>query len=253
MQNMPTFKSLVVGAESESGFLPVCCNTHRRKSPEIPVVSRLRAIAGERLHPIPIISQFSKLRKLDLAENKISRIDGLERLVELEFLALNQCAIDDGVFPTLKKMTKLQSIVLANSSITGVGFQNLSTLESLREVDVSFCRLSNEGMRELFSSSQIRDLWLVECNIRDGDLPFLCKNMQQLEKLHLTCTRITDRNLVHLSLLRNLKELSIYDTGVTEHGLRRLQMMLPPTVKIGWAARSNKKRCDWSAPVGVPP
>ena len=58
------------------------------------------------------------------------------------------------------------------------------------------------------------------------NIPFLA-SLSQLEYLNLYGTRITDKSLKSLSALKNLRQLFVWQTGVTTKGVEELRKSLP--------------------------
>ncbi|ESO04927.1 hypothetical protein HELRODRAFT_78103, partial [Helobdella robusta] len=61
----------------------------------------------------------------------------------------------------------------------------------------------------------------------DEGLQLICEHMQSLEVLNLCETPVTDKGLLCLTALRNLKKLNLNSTSVSATTLQNLKSKLP--------------------------
>ena len=81
---------------------------------------------------------------------------------------------------------------------------------------------SVSGLKKL----EILDLTYSK-NIEDDDLVHL-ENLTNLKYLYLGgCSRISDDGITHLKKISSLKELYLFETRVSDAGIRDLQRALP--------------------------
>ena len=82
-------------------------------------------------------------------------------------------------------------------------------------------------MEHLKGLNELRRLSLDDTGVTDAGLSSL-KSLPKLEDLGLShCKGITDAGLLILAEFESLKELSMFSTGATEEGLRKLRLALP--------------------------
>lgn len=126
----------------------------------------------------------------------------LPNFVNLVSLELSELAIGDESLDTIVKLPKLSELNLLRTRVTNVGLKKLAGL-SLKKLNLD-------------------DI----ATIGDEAIPAILA-IPTLEFLHLGKTKVTDQGVAELSGLKNLKDLLINDTAVSEKALAELQAKLP--------------------------
>ena len=104
---------------------------------------------------------YSKTEVLDLSNNNIKKLDGIENFINLKILKLNNNRISQ--IEGLENLKKLQSLSLRNNLISEIqGFDELTNLEYF---DLSGNKKINEIPETLNNSQSLKILKLSNCNI----------------------------------------------------------------------------------------
>jgi internalin A len=152
----------------------------------------------------------------------------LTPLVNLEHLDLGNFAeITDTGLPNLLNLKKLQSLNLTESSLVTVkGLEQLNGLSELRYLGV-MPTLSLEYVHH-FPKLEIVDAW----DKNDSEIQYL-ETLNNLQELYIACStfdkilEITDASVKTLIKFKSLKILYLWDTQISEGGLRQIQKALP--------------------------
>lgn len=178
--------------------------------------------------------------------------DDLSKLVNLEYLQIENCDITDNIFKHLPKLQTLK--IYYCSKISGVGFKHLNKLRTLRlrgssvtsgnfkylthlqELncecskynDRTFAHLTNLRFLSVAQNHQIRGFFVhYTANLKALNLSS-CTNvtncaikkiaeMNSLEYLDLSnCNQITDRGIIYLLRLKKLRVLSLLNCNITD-------------------------------------
>jgi hypothetical protein len=133
--------------------------------------------------------------------------------------------LTDAAMIHLRNLDGLEELDLGYSGVTDAGLASIESLSKLRSLYLYGTKVTDAGLRQLRHTSQMECLVLSPLNT-DASLECVAK-MTSLNTLNLNGTRVTDRGLVHLNGLRNLRDVMLYDTSVTDEGVRKLQQALP--------------------------
>jgi len=106
---------------------------------------------------------YSKMEVLDLSNNNIKKLDGIENFINLKILKLNNNRISQ--IEGLENLKKLQSLSLRNNLISEIqGFDELPNLEYF---DLSGNKKINKIPETLNNSQSLKILKLSNCNIEN--------------------------------------------------------------------------------------
>jgi hypothetical protein len=133
--------------------------------------------------------------------------------------------LTDAATVHLKNLDDLEELDLGYSGVTDAGLASIEDLPKLRSLDLYGTKVTDAGLRRLRHTSQMECLVLSPLNT-DASLECVAK-MTSLKTLNLNGTKVTDKGLVHLYGLRNLREVMLYNTSVTDEGARKLRQSLP--------------------------
>jgi Leucine-rich repeat (LRR) protein len=218
-------------------------------------LKKLRALEALRINlqkdnirgqDIETISGMPRLRKLDinlgafnrfnvgkLAKGELLNLDllsisgdfdddqflSLTTMESIKTLSLRNSLLTDSALPRLSALKILNRLVLDSSRITDVGAGNLSNLSHLESLTLFSPAVTDKGLKSLSKLTGLKRLRL-RCSIDDEGLGYL-SGMTQLTKLVLKSNLITDAGLFKLSHNPCLKVIEMYNTSVTEDGIRR--------------------------------
>ncbi len=155
--------------------------------------------------------------------------DGLQTI---ERLNLSFClSVTDTGLKSLSRIPGLQELNLRscdNVSDIGIGFLGNASPSNLSSLDLSFCdRVSDSSMAHIASGmTGLACLSLSACQITDGGLARVCRDLQQLQVLNIgQCNKITDQGIMNLSTnLKSLKSIDLYGcTKLTSSSIQALE------------------------------
>ncbi len=171
--------------------------------------------------------KFVNLKKLNLNNNKIIDIKGLDNLVNLQQLYLSNSKISE--IKGLEKLVNLQELYLSYNNITEIkGLDNLVNLQKIH--------LHNNKITEIKGLDNLVNLQKIELTTNDITEIKGLDSLVNLQKLHLCFNKITEikglNNLVNLQILQlsynkiteikkldnlvNLQILNLYNNKITE-------------------------------------
>jgi len=173
------------------------------------------------------ISTFSYIR--ELTNLTVLRIDGLPQVFEKknrknasDTISVGQWKVSSSISESLGKLTKLRhlhlpSCRLGRNDLKGLA-KSCSTLETLDLNGNS--GLNTEDIAPIISSNPfLREVGVSDTNIED----LTCfRELENLETLDISWSKISDGDLENLSSLLQLKDLDISKTGVSDTGLLAL-------------------------------
>jgi len=153
-----------------------------------------------------------ELQSLNLNDNQISEIKGLEKLVNLKFLDLRNNLISD--IKGLETLTNLYALWLSNNQIFEIkGLEKLTNLQFLNISNNQIIDIKGLEMLKKLKELKIHKNYIQEINGLDS--------LENLEELNLSSNQITE--IKGLENLRNLKILWLDDNKIAEvKGLENL-------------------------------
>ncbi|HVX11158.1 MAG TPA: protein kinase [Pirellulales bacterium] len=175
----------------------------------------------------------------------------LRHLTRLEHLSINPADATDAGLAFVEDLHELQVLDLRDTLVGDEGLTHLASAERLRWLRLGDAKISAEGWRTLSVLPHLTGLFVMRRAPDDRDLSGLAQ-LDRLEELTITgcdpddegmqhlarmtnlkslslepCENITDAGLAHLESLRQLKELKLKGSKVTDAGIARLQAALP--------------------------
>ncbi len=136
-----------------------------------------------------------------------------------------------------RKFPKLQVLMFRFSTVTGMGIQSLVPLRDLRVLGMEGCELSDDALASLYQLNRLQELDLTSCKgVGDEGMEKLSA-LISLHTLKLSCTSVTDADLLHIAKLGNLKVLDLRGCRVSEAGLARLPASLT-SLRLGIECRT---------------
>lgn len=150
-------------------------------------------------------------------------LSGFPRLKQLA-LSRNQ-ASDTGLF-YIGQLKHLESLVIWDAIlVSDAGVAHLSNLGQLRFIHLSNSKITDDSLKTFAAMPSLEGLSLQENHFTDRGLVYLSQ-MTQLKSLSVglgDVKGITDEGLVHLKGLKNLEDLDLQGAGVTTAGLEHLR------------------------------
>jgi len=149
------------------------------------------------------LSNLHKLHHLFLSDTQVTgkAIEGIaQNHPKLMYLHMEGSNTTDSDMEPLAKLQYLYELHLGETQITGTGLVYLRDLPELRSLDLNNSDVTDEGITE---------------GLRGAN------GFNNLVNLHLDSTDIGDESLLQISRLRELQELDVGRSRITDEGLRR--------------------------------
>jgi len=151
--------------------------------------------------------------------------------VERGYLPADQ---SDGKFTRamqqLKGLTRLRALYLADSHVSDAALDVIADFPAIELLDLGGrhgVRIGEPGLRHISRMKKLRFLYLKDPNrwfLRDSTVPLIAA-IRTLEVLWLSSQDVTDRALVHLAALTNLRELNLAGTAIVGEDLTALKRL----------------------------
>ncbi|XP_029313153.1 uncharacterized protein LOC115025249 [Cottoperca gobio] len=176
-------------------------------------------------HYLQIISGL-KLTQLTLpgrhsvTDSGLTFLSRLSVLLELDLTDYTQVT-DQGV-SQLSTMNRLKKLSLSNTQVTDAGLPSLRGLQELQELCLDRTAVTSRGVAELITClPHLQVLGLASTRVGDTVVRRGLIRCNQLVKLNLSRTRITDHGLKFLKHMR-LAQVNLDGTGVSLMGIANL-------------------------------
>lgn len=199
---------------------------------------------------VEALARFERLSVLNLGSTGVTG-EGLEKLTNLEELNLSLAPVTDKGLKDvgrLRKLTKLNlklDFRVKGTKVTAKGLEPLAGLENLIDLRLRGVPITGAGLRKLEGLKKLQrvefDLdrkdvtddvlgalresrLLHVCSLVQGYLPDVPpKGIQEVKKLSLADTQVTDEGLKKIRDLSGLTSLDLANTQVTDEGLKELE------------------------------
>lgn len=158
---------------------------------------------------------------------------------ELGAIHLYGKGITDNSFQYFQGLKNLRSISLNETSVTGSGFRYLVDKTELYRFDLSKSPITDEGLKylsEIKFKNPVNELYLCESKVTDAGMPYIAKMKFDQGRISLSGTAVTDEGIKHLAGFKNMIEIILYNTKVTDKGGKWLEAQLPDTT-VYWGKR----------------
>jgi Leucine-rich repeat (LRR) protein len=158
------------------------------------------------------------------ANDALKYLAGLKNLQRLYFSLhfLPTYNIDDKGIALLAGITQLRELRLAQSR---VATPDLTPFVHLTSLDLSDCTyFGDKGMKVLERLNELRRLYLRNTPVTDEGLTYI-SGLSQLEELDLYGVSVTDRGLESLRKLTGMRKLNLLGAAITDTGINALAGM----------------------------
>lgn len=123
------------------------------------------------------------------------------------------------------------SFYLAGKKITDAHLKDLNVVQNVVWLNLANTAVTNDGLKSI-AGLNLQKLHLEKTGIGDAGLAYL-KDMKDLEYLNLYATSVTDEGLKHLAGLTKLKKVYVWQSKVTESGIKGLEKQIPGLKVVG--------------------
>jgi serine/threonine protein kinase len=167
---------------------------------------------------------------VDLTGFELSQADfrQLARHVLLKRLVLADTNTTNDDLSYLRSNSLLETLDLTGTHVSDKGLKPLASLPSLKEIVLAKTKVSDDGLKHL-APMRLRRLDLSNTNVTDVGLAYLIDPYgvaRYLTRLNLSGTSVSDASVVHIQAMKQLKELHITETQISDEGIRRIQSAL---------------------------
>jgi thiol-disulfide isomerase/thioredoxin len=176
-------------------------------------------------HTLELITRFPQIESLVLgaggnaiSKEQISRFGNLTNLRELR---LANFPVDDEDLALFSGLKPLESLELWGTNCSGQGFGRLKDLPKLNRVSFLISGGIRPRVEPLFELPHVTSLMVSSCDLRPADFEPLGR-MRELTDLRIELGLTDDTTVAHLAGLKDLENLSLNDSVMTDHGLRGL-------------------------------
>jgi internalin A len=150
----------------------------------------------------------------------------LDKLKKLEDLRVSGLAVTDESVGHIAKCINLKKLWISNSPLSNTGLSRLSSLKLLEELYLWDNHITIGGFSQLGELPCLKALYTKE--ISDDAQPLDLSRCAALEKVEIGMTKnnaVTDKDLVCLAKLKNLRHLQLYPAAVSDDGLKNLSRL----------------------------
>jgi hypothetical protein len=170
------------------------------------------------------LNKFVVMADLHGFHNAVAALESLAPLTRLRELNLHNTSINDADLVNLQGLHNLQNLNLSSTKITDAGLKVLQSLPGLSILNLNETHVTDGGLPYLHAMDNLTDLSLYGTKVSDEGLAQL-RNSQTLHKLVLGGSQsITDRALLSIREMPQLREVTILSSRVTESAIEDLKV-----------------------------
>lgn len=148
----------------------------------------------------------------------------LSNLPQLEELLLTYKELGEAT-AHLAAIKSLKRLILSSSDSMDLEVEHLPPLPGLRSLTLDGGKLTDDGLKHVYRQTSLAHLDLMfNRRLSDAGLEPIDK-LEDLKYLNLQGIPISGSGLAHLTKLKNLEELILYDTKVDDDSLEQLQAL----------------------------
>jgi hypothetical protein len=154
-------------------------------------------------------------------------IEHLTRLSKLRSLKAGALGLTDAACISIGKLIHLEELALDGNEITGAGLKSLTSLKHLRRLVLNFNNISEDDLVVLKEFSELEELHLSTLGTAGDKMLEHCSKLPKLQLLHLPYEggNITDAGIQYLVNLKQLRNLKLANSRVTNNGLAELSKL----------------------------
>lgn len=187
----------------------------------------------DRLHDIPNIPfDHIKIERKDLTDSILEQmLDKMNKITELD---LSHCHnISNNSTKVISKLLNLRKLSLRDcENITDIGISELVStdlVERLSAIDLSECHITTVSVILLSKCPNLKGIGLSRCfDISDVGLMEISRMCLDMQIVWIDqCSKITDEGLLYLKYCKDLRELRMMGTNISDVGLAKLKSCCP--------------------------
>lgn len=177
--------------------------------------------AFKQLHPQQIVEL-----QTNKQEFEDSHLAQCASWTNLQKLLLNDSLITDKSMPIIARFTRLKELKIGKTDIHGSNFELLKNLTCLQNLNIQGTALVPGALAKLLPVfPSLIWLDLAKTSLADDDLAVVVKAANITSLSLIGNPRVTNRGMKTLASLKNLQQLYLTDTSVTDTALADLRRM----------------------------
>lgn len=177
-----------------------------------------------------VINQLTNLKLLHYAGSKVTG-KGLAQLNDqLKLIALyvnNLDLEDEEALKFVVQYPDLKYLSLAETSVTGRTLAAITSLNNLEHIQIHQTKIEDKDLEQLQTFPQLKQLLLGSPLISEKTLLETVQNLNQLNELRIYEVVITDAGTTALANMKNLTQIQLIRTQITDANVNRLKQALP--------------------------
>lgn len=161
-----------------------------------------------------------RLRKnTRITSDYLAPLSGLSRLEELD---LWESSLADDDMRAVVALRSLERLTVGVTRLTPKGLARVGDLTNLTELNIAGLPVDTNAIQQIGKLNKLVVLLTGGCQIPDADLVHLT-GLQRLEILGLIDNfKVTDKAMVHLGKLKNLKTIRVKGSKLTDQAVKRV-------------------------------
>jgi serine/threonine protein kinase/Leucine-rich repeat (LRR) protein len=164
----------------------------------------------------------------------------------LENFHLDGTSIGDDGLVALGTLPKIKYLTLGNTHITPKGFKYLAKFSSLETLWLEDLDLTNADLAKLPVFPKLGAIKFdYNTALTDAAMPYIVKAFPHINHLTVRNTGITDGAIPELLKLKNLSKLSVYGSGFTRDGAKKLLQRAGRHIEFDWKDTASKGSRPW--------
>ena len=161
---------------------------------------------------------------LDGAHVAVADLKTLRSLPNLRRLDVEYNSVSPEFLQTIGSLSKLESLDLQETGISDDDLASIASLANLRNLRLSDHRITDAGLVHLAAMQKLRILAIRFCSVNGPGLAHL---PQSLHSLELRWSPVSDASRDAICGLKNLRQLDLSGTKVSEQTVDFLRKALP--------------------------
>lgn len=189
------------------------------------------------LAPVVTMAAEFKLEGYDREVNDGTVVRESATAKNVNVVRMHRCRASDAALEHIARWPDLRGVYLRDTAITGSGFSHLKDHRQLTQVTLSGPNVNDDGAAALAELPRVTHLqvgngyrWdglVYEPQLTDAALKSIA-SMDTIEYLSIDGACITDKGLLHLARLPNVRSIQFFRCPqLTAAGLNRLKERLP--------------------------
>lgn len=178
---------------------------------------------------IPYLNQLTNLRLLHISGCKITEAGLSELSSQLDLYAYyaGNMNLHDDAAKDFTRYPELKFFAVSGNPITGKSLEDFLALNELLTLHIHQTEIDDESLALLSQFPNLTSLWLGSSLNSEQGLMNSIRNLTQLRALHIYSVPVSDLGTNTLADMKNLKDIALVGTNISDANLARLKQALP--------------------------